>query len=139
MAPRADATPQECFADEIAIDFPCVGQAVERMRDAFLGEDRAEVLATELRLSRIEARRGTTVPLEVPMRGTCPTCSGHGGTWRERCDLCSGSGESLYHQHVRVSLPPGVTDGSRFRLRVTSPHATPVRVELRVAVRSSAA
>ena len=30
--------PHECFADEIAIDFPNVELAVERMRDAFLGE-----------------------------------------------------------------------------------------------------
>jgi len=28
----------ECFADEIAIDFPSVGRVVERMRDAFLGQ-----------------------------------------------------------------------------------------------------
>ena len=28
----------ECFADEIAIDFPSVGNVVDRMRDAFLGE-----------------------------------------------------------------------------------------------------
>jgi len=27
----------ECFADEIAIDFPSVGRVVDRMRDAFLG------------------------------------------------------------------------------------------------------
>jgi hypothetical protein len=28
----------DCFADEIAIDFPSVEPVVERMRDAFLGE-----------------------------------------------------------------------------------------------------
>ena len=28
----------ECFADEIAIDFPSVGRAVERICDGFLGE-----------------------------------------------------------------------------------------------------
>ena len=49
-----------------------------------------------------------------------------------------GSGESLFQHHVRVSLPAGVADGARFRFRVTSPHAS-VRVEVRVAVRSSAA
>ena len=36
------------------------------------------MLATELRLSTIEARHGLTVPLEVPMRRTCPTCNGRG-------------------------------------------------------------
>jgi len=130
---------RECFADEIAIDFPSVGRVVERMREAFLAEDAgADVLAAELRLSLIEARHGLTVPLDVPMRRTCPICSGRGGTWRERCDRCAGTGESLFQHHVRVSLPPGVADGARFRFRVTSPHAS-VRVEVRVAVRSSAA
>jgi len=139
-AARPVAT-QECFADEIAIDFPSVGLAVERMRDAFLREDAGtEVLATELRLSTREARHGLTVPIEVPMPRTCPICCGRGGTWRERCDGCSGTGEWLYHHHVRVSLPPGVADGARFRFRVTSPNAdASVRVEVRVAVRSTAA
>ena len=46
----------ECFADEIAIDFPSVGPAVERMRDAFLGERLdADVLCTEVQLSKREA------------------------------------------------------------------------------------
>ena len=132
---------QECFADEVAIDFPSVGRVVERMRDAFLREDAGgEDLETELRLSMIEARRGLVVPLEVPMRGLCASCNGRGGTWRERCDRCAGTGESLYHHHVHVSLPPGVANGARFRFRVTSPlAAAPVRVELRVAVCSSAA
>jgi hypothetical protein len=38
-----------------------------------------------------------------------------------------------------VSVPPGVADGAKFRFRISSPHAAPVRVEIRVAVRSSAA
>jgi hypothetical protein len=137
---RPAAAP-DCFADEIAIDFPSVDHAVERMRDAFVREDSAvDVLAAELQLSTREARLGLTVPLDVPMPHACPTCSGRGGTWRERCDRCSGTGEWLYHHHVRVSLPPGVADGARFRFRVTSPHAdASVRVEVRVAVRSSAA
>ena len=134
------STPNDCFADEIVIDFPSVGHVVDRMREAFLGEHPAPgVLATELQLSTIEARRGLVVPLEVPMHTTCQSCSGRGGTWREPCDGCRGTGESLVHHPVRVAVPAGVADGARFRFRVRSPHAAPVRVELRVAIRSSAA
>lgn len=134
------STPRDCFADEIAIDFPSVDHAVERMRDAFLGEPASsQVLATDLHLSTFEARRGLIVPLEVPMRGTCAICSGRGGTWREHCEGCRGTGESLFHHPVRVAVPAGVADGARFRFRVSSPDARPVRVELRVAIRSSAA
>jgi hypothetical protein len=131
---------QDCFADEIAIDFPSVDEVVERIRDAFLGEPPAgQVLSTELQLSRVEARRGLVVPLDVPMRGTCPTCGGRGESWTEPCGLCCGTGESTFQHPVRVSVPPGVAHGARFRFSVRSPHATMVRVELRVAIRSSAA
>ena len=48
----------EFFADEIAIDFPSVEPAVERMRDAFLGErqgiDVDVVLRREVAVSRRE-------------------------------------------------------------------------------------
>ncbi|HEV8346855.1 MAG TPA: hypothetical protein VGQ16_09795 [Vicinamibacterales bacterium] len=131
--------PHECFADEIAIDFPSVGPAVERMRDAFLGEvvDR-DVHCAEVLLSRREASDGLTVPVEVPIRATCPECGGRGETWTEQCDGCCGTGESVFRHAVRVTVPPGVADGARFRFRVTSPDAAAVRVEVRVAVRSSA-
>ena len=131
---------KDCFADEVAIDFPSVDDVIERMRDAFLGErPRGEVLSTELRLSTLEALHGLVVPLDVPMRRTCSTCGGRGETWTERCDACCGTGESHFHHPVRISVPAGVADGTRFRFRVTARHAPPVRVELRVAIRSSAA
>ncbi len=128
----------ECFADEIAIDFPSVGAAVERMRDAFLGEsvEPAAVVA-EVSLSRREASDGPVVPIEVPLRTTCPECGGRGETWAEPCDSCAGTGESLIKQALRIPLPPGIIDGARVRFRVSSPDAASVRVELRVSVRSS--
>ena len=137
---RPSGVAQDCFADEVAIDFPSVGPVVERICEAFLGEPAAdEMLAAELRLSTVEARRGLVVPLDVPMRGTCQTCGGRGETWTEPCDPCCGTGESRFHHPVRVSVPAGVADGARLRFRVTLPHAAPVRVEVRVAIRSTAA
>lgn len=131
---------QECFADEIAIDFPSVGCVVDRMRDAFFGERRdADVLRAELSLSQREAVDGLVVPLEIPVRATCPNCGGRGETWAEPCALCDGRGESSFQYPVSVTVPAGVADGARFRFRVTSPDASPVRVEIRVAIRSSAA
>jgi hypothetical protein len=125
----------DCFADEIAIDFPSVEPVVERMREAFLGE-RAEdaVLKTELRVSRREACDGLVVPLDVPMRGTCRRCGGRGETWTEPCGECSGTGASLLRRSIRISLPPGVSDGACLRLRVSSPGASSVRVEVRIAI-----
>jgi hypothetical protein len=131
--------PHECFADEIAIDFPSVGHVVERMRDAFLGEDvDADVICAEVLLSRREASDGLVVSIEVPIRATCPDCGGRGETWTEPCADCSGTGESVFLHPVKVTVPRGVADGARFRFRVTSPDAACARVEVRVAIRSAA-
>jgi len=132
--------PRECFADEIAIDFPSVGPLAERERMAFLGEPSSiDTLTAEVRLSRRDAWTGTVVPLEVPLRGTCLRCGGRGETWTEPCGACRGTGDSLVHHPISLSVPPRITDGARLRFRVNVPHTAPVRVELRVAVRSSAA
>jgi hypothetical protein len=56
----------ECFADEIAIDFPSVGNVVDRMRTAFLGgHTDADVLRAEVSLSQREAFAGHVVALKV--------------------------------------------------------------------------
>jgi hypothetical protein len=128
----------ECFADEIAIDFPSLGPAVERMRDAFLGEQlEPAALVAQVSLTRREASDGPVVPIEVPLRATCADCGGRGETWEEPCERCAGTGESLIKQPLRITLPPGIADGARVRFRVTAPDAPPVRVELHVSVRSS--
>ena len=131
--------PSECFADEIAIDFPSVGSAVERMRHGFLAEpEDDEILTAEIHLSSREASDGLTVPIEVPVRTTCPACGGRGEIWTESCDGCLGTGGTPLCHAVRVTLPAGVVDGARLRFRLRSPYAPPVRVEVRVAVRASA-
>jgi DnaJ-class molecular chaperone len=79
------------------------------------------------------------VSLDVPVRVTCPHCGGRGETWTEPCELCRGTGHSMLPHAVRVSVPPRVADGARLRFRVKSPDASSVRVEVRVAIRSSAA
>lgn len=130
----------ECFADEIAIDFPSVGNVVDRMRTAFLGEHpETNVLRAEVSLSQREAFAGHVVSLKVPVRITCPNCGGRGETWTEPCGLCRGSGESVFQQALRVTVPPRVADGACVRFRLKSPEAVAIRVELRVAIRSSAA
>src|SRR5262249_35820756 len=119
---------------------------VEQMRLAFLregGSDPSEVDAdlvkTELRLSLRAARAGGIVPLEVAIQGTCAHCGGRGEIWADPCEDCRGTGATLIHHGVHVSVPAGVTTGARLRFRVFPPAAQPVRVEVRVAICSSAA
>ena len=129
----------DCFADEVAIDFPSIDHVVERVRDTFLGEVGAAILTTEVLVSARDAFMGTVVPLEVPLREMCAVCGGRGETWTEPCGDCLGTGDSVVRRAVRLSLPAGVADGARFAFRVRSPRAEPVRVEVRVQIRSSAA
>ena len=128
----------ECFADEIAIDFPSAGRVIERMRDAFLGESTAhDVFEAELPLSPRQAFAGRVMPLVVPIRGACPCCGGRGESWAEVCLRCAGSGQALFHHTVSVAVPPRVADGATFRFRVTSPHTGSVRVNVRIAIQPS--
>jgi DnaJ-class molecular chaperone len=121
-------------ADEVAIDFPAIPPAIDRIRSAFVDEEARAPLRAELRLSVREAFDGVTVPLDVPVRSACPLCGGRGESWMEWCRGCGGTGESLFHHRVRLALPAGVSDGARFRFRVTSPLALPTRVEVLVAI-----
>ncbi len=125
------------FADEIAIDFPSISEVVDRIRDAFLGDEAAadESLSAEILLSPREAFDGVTVPLDVPVRSTCPLCGGRGESWMEPCRGCAGTGAWHLPHRVSLSVPAGVADGARFRFTVTAPHTIPTHVEVRVAVR----
>jgi hypothetical protein len=135
----------ECFADEIAIDFPSAGRAVEWMRLSFHGgrletepSDTPEIVKTEVSMSPADACRGGFVALDVPLRALCGACGGRGETWAEPCQRCLGTGTILVHRAVRVPVRPGVADGSLIRLRMTSPDSGSVRVEVRVALRPTA-
>lgn len=123
------------FADEVAIDFPAVGNKVARMRHAFVESDSAtDRLCAEIQLSRRQAGVGVAVPIDVPVRSTCRTCGGRGEVWNEPCEPCRGSGHSFRHQTFTVSVPPGVAHGARFTFSVSPPRGPRTRVEVRVAV-----
>jgi hypothetical protein len=136
---RAAGSSAGCFADEVAIDFPAVGDLVDRVRESFFGDSDEGLHLAEVLLSSREAIRGAIVPLDVPVRGTCGCCGGRGESWTEPCVECCGSGDALLNHPVRLSVPAGIAHGTRLRYRVRAPHAEPIRVEVRVAVRSTAA
>lgn len=130
-----DGRPEaSCFADEVVVDFPSVAAAVDRMRSAFLVDERAAALSAAVRLSYREARDGAMVPLEVSVRCTCHDCGGRGETWTEPCFRCLGSGAEVQRHQLQVAVPAGVLDGTCFNFTVTPRHNPPTRVELRVLV-----
>jgi hypothetical protein len=128
---RQDA---DCFADDVVVDFPSMSHAIDRIRTAFLAEERPSPVATALHVSRHEALEGVTVPLEVPVRCMCRACGGRGETWTERCGRCDGSGAELFRHQLQVTLPAGVADGARFHFMLSPRHHPPTRIELHILV-----
>jgi hypothetical protein len=132
IAPEDARHEVHCFADEVVIDFPAVAPAVDRMRRAFLGEERPVTFYTAIQLPRRDATAGATVPLEVQVRCTCAYCGGRGESWAESCTRCEGRGIELLPHLLQVTVPAGVHDGACFSFTVTPRHSPPTRVELLV-------
>ena len=123
------------LADEVAIDFPSVASVLDRMRHAFFGHLPLSSRSAEIVLTPREAFYGTDVPLDVPLRRTCPHCGGRGEIWSEWCARCAGDGEIAASHALRVRIPSGVRDGARFRFSVTPPGAPMTIVDVRVSIR----
>lgn len=51
------------------------------------------------------------------MSSTCPQCKGQGKTISDPCKDCRGSGLTKEEREVEVTIPAGVGDGMRLRLR----------------------
>jgi hypothetical protein len=128
---RHDAS---CFADDVVVDFPSISHAVDRIRSAFLADERPSAVSTALQLSHHEASEGVTTPLEVPVRCLCRGCGGRGESWTESCSRCGGSGTELFNHHLQITVPAGVCDGARFSFVLTPRHHPPTRIELHILV-----
>jgi molecular chaperone DnaJ len=126
---------QNWFADEVAIDFPSVASVLDRMRDAFFAVEQPVTMSAHMVLTPREAFDGATVPLDVPLRRTCPRCGGRGEVWTDWCATCAGLGEVSAAHSLHVRVPAGVREGARFRFSVTPPGAPPTVVEVRISIR----
>ena len=118
---RSSSGAADWFSDEIAIDFPSVASVLDSMRHAFFGVVPGAALSAEIVLSPQDAFLGATVPLDVPLRRTCPTCGGRG--------------EVPTTHEMRLRVPAGVREGARFRFSVMPPGAPHTFVEVRVSIR----
>ena len=131
---RAYASSVGCFTDEVAIDFPSVATAVERMQSAFVEEMLGPVFQVLVCLSPRQALDGAVVPIDIPISLTCRNCGGRGEIWAEPCPSCLSTGTEVRQHSVRVSIHAGVCDGEQFRFVVAMRHAPPTHVELHVTI-----
>ena len=122
------------FTDEIAIDFPSVASVLDRMRHSFFGDRASVTLSAEVVVSPEEAFWGANIPLQVPLRGTCPRCGGRGEVWADWCAMCAGAGEVTVTHELRLRVPAAVRDGASFRFSIAPQGAPPTVVEVRVTI-----
>lgn len=129
---------RDYFADEVTVDFPSLAPLTARARQAFLaGSEKPprDALSAEVCVSTDDAYRGAVVPLGLRVHGTCHECGGRGEVWSEPCARCSGTGDVEVYHRLALTIPPRVSDGSRFHFRIAAGQAA-VRVQVRVAIRA---
>jgi molecular chaperone DnaJ len=60
----------------------------------------------------------TRTPLgQFQTQQTCPTCRGTGQKIEEYCGTCGGQGLNQKTKQIKVTIPPGVEDGNKLRVR----------------------
>jgi molecular chaperone DnaJ len=64
-----------------------------------------------------QVRRATRTPFgSFAQVSTCPTCNGAGEVIEEKCDLCMGAGRRQETKKLKITIPPGVDNGTRLRV-----------------------
>merc|ERR1719478_1470463 len=58
-----------------------------------------------------------TILGRMQQQGRCPTCGGAGTVVEKYCGSCDGKGVNKKAKQLTVTIPPGVEDGNRLRVR----------------------
>ena len=123
------------FADEVAIDFPSVAPAIERMRSAFLADEHVEDADRGTRdLAARSARRRDRPARRARSGAPAASAADAAKHGRSPARGCAGSGVELMHHQVHITVPAGVEDGACFHFSVSARHDLSTRIELRVLV-----
>ncbi|MGV2828713.1 molecular chaperone DnaJ [Myxosarcina sp. GI1(2024)] len=64
-----------------------------------------------------QVRRATRTPFgSFAQVSVCPTCNGTGEVIAEKCDACNGAGRQQKTKKLKITIPPGVDNGTRLRV-----------------------
>ncbi|MBF0518577.1 MAG: DnaJ domain-containing protein, partial [Nitrospirae bacterium] len=74
-------------------------------------------IATNLTLTLEEAFTGVTKSLNLRRDAPCKNCSGSGKRNKTPCRVCNGTGSTHANENIKVKIPPGVSQGSKVRLK----------------------
>jgi len=86
----------------------------------------------EITLTKEEAEKGVTMPVNLPWKDQCLLCQGTGLAPFSICRGCRGSGLAQGERRLTLTIPPGVASGTTQRLCLANNHLTIlVRVKVR--------
>lgn len=64
-----------------------------------------------------QVRRATRTPFgSFAQVSACPTCNGEGQVIEEKCESCGGAGRKQETKKLKITIPPGVDNGTRLRV-----------------------
>lgn len=74
-------------------------------------------ITTDVTISPEEVITGSKRIINVLTTQTCPKCHGHKFINGGKCSECSGSGEVSKRKKITVTIPKGIKDGAKLRLK----------------------
>ena len=64
-----------------------------------------------------QVRRATRTPFgSFAQVSVCPTCNGEGRVIEQKCSTCGGAGRKQETKKLKITIPPGVDNGTRLRV-----------------------
>ena len=78
---------------------------------------KGETITTEVTITPEEVITGSKRIIHVLTTQTCPTCLGHKFINGGKCSKCSGTGEVSKRKKITVTIPKGIKDGAKLRLK----------------------
>lgn len=78
---------------------------------------KGENITTDITISTDEVITGSKRIINILSTQTCPKCSGHHFINGGKCMECNGTGEVSRRKKITVTIPKGIKDGAKLRLK----------------------
>lgn len=78
---------------------------------------KGENLTTEITITPDEVMTGSKRIINIRSTKTCPKCFGHKFANGDKCSNCGGSGIVTETKRITLTIPKGIKDGTRLRLK----------------------
>ena len=78
---------------------------------------KGETINTDVTINPEEVITGSKRIIHILTTQTCPNCKGHKFINGGKCTKCNGTGETSIRKKITVTIPKGIKDGAKLRLK----------------------